>query len=182
VKHKIARQNRFGTIDISQLVIAAPDENILLGSELEAAVLSAVEAAAVLEEVELAEQGARDKHPTDELPLVNVPETTEEEVSTSPDSAVGCWSVEELAGREQRDRSVSPGELPLVRVKAAGNRASSRPPRAKSSGTLKAVSSPTGEEIVDPVWLDEPTRIMSPEQLDRELEMDERRQLVELAL
>lgn len=56
-----------------------------------------------------------------------------------------------------------------------------RPHRPLSSSQFKAVQSPLGTELVDPSWLEEPTRVMPRELVEWTVELDRRAELAEQA-
>ena len=160
MKQRIIRQHRFGTIDVTSLLVHEPG----MSSEFEAAVSAATEAA----------QKSAD----------------EDEEKTNPDDDlsghVACMSDSEIMEAEHTKENrtaqhTSSGEVPLVRPKQSVSGVTRRPSSTSSSSQLHAVRSPNGEELVDPAWLDEPTLVMSMDQINWELDQDARRLVVETA-
>lgn len=172
-------QRRFGTVDVSHMLVS---ETLLACGE---------------DDIPTSPDR---EHSDDPLPVLPLPHPRSKHAATlqgitpSPlarAAAVAALTVEAnpivSVGADQTEESP---RLPSVQTlpnstnvqsvnHSASTRAGARRPTPPAS--FRSVQTPRGEELVDPAWLEEPTRHMPPELLEWTLELDSRAQAAEEA-
>ena len=178
-------QRRFGTVDVSHMLVS---ETLLACGE---------------DDIPTSPDR---EHSDDPLPVIPEPHPRSKHAATlqgiTPSPLMRATAVASLSVEANPivsvDACVGPTEesprLPSVQTLPNSAGVQSVKHSAVSSGTPRAgarrptppasfmsVQTPKGEELVDPAWLEEPTRHMPPELLEWTLELDTRAQAAEEA-
>ena len=175
-------QRRFGTVDVSHMLVS---ETLLACGE---------------DDIPTSPDR---EHSDDPLPVIPEPHPRSKHAATlqgiTPSPLMRAAAVASLSVEANPIVTVGPTSDPSPRlpsVQTLPNSAGVQPVKhsAVSSGTPRAgarrptppasfmsVQTPKGEELVDPAWLEEPTRHMPPELLEWTLELDTRAQAAEEA-
>lgn len=183
-------QRRFGTVDVSHMLVsetllACGEDDIPTSPDKELSD-DPLPVAAAPDAAHVPALHPRSKHAATlqgitPSPLARAAAVASLSVEANPIVSVGPSA--DQSPRLPSGKLSSPSEevQPLLHssIPAKAVRAGARRPTPPAN--FRAVLTPRGEELVDPSWLEEPTRHMPPELLEWTLELDSRAQAAEEA-